>query len=119
MKKLFVGLFLLMFSAANAQDTATTVGQEIKEDAKAAGHGIKKGVKATGRAVGRGAKAAGRKTAEIASKGHSEIADKTFDGKVGPNGETVYINNKSKYYWVDKKGHRHYVEETELKDKQD
>ncbi|MDQ6814736.1 MAG: hypothetical protein M3040_13445, partial [Bacteroidota bacterium] len=87
-------------------------------DAKAAGHAIKKGVVATGRAVKNGASAAGKKTAELASKGQSKIVDKTYEGKAGPNGETVYINDESKYYWVDKKGRRHYVEESELKDKQ-
>ena len=118
MKKLLVGLFLLVFSAANAQEKDKTLGQEIKKDAKATGQAVKKGAKATGQAVENGANAAGKKTAELASKGHSAIVDKTFQGKVGPNGERIYINNKSKYYWVDKKGHRHYVAETELKDKE-
>ncbi|MCW3107664.1 MAG: hypothetical protein JWQ09_2170 [Segetibacter sp.] len=119
MKKVFVGLFILLFSVANAQEKDKSVGQEIKKDAKATGHAVKKGAKATGQAVEKGANAAGRKTAEIASKGKSKIVDKVYEGKAGPNGEAIYINSKSKYYWVDKKGHRHYVEETELKEKQD
>jgi hypothetical protein len=118
MKKLLVGLFLLFFAAVNAQDKDTTLGQTIKKDAKATGHAIKKGAEATGKAIKNGASAAGKKTAELASKGQSEVVDKTYEGKAGPNGETIYINNESKYYWVDKKGHRHYVEEAQLKDKQ-
>jgi hypothetical protein len=118
MKKVFVAFFLLTFSLANAQEEDKTVGQEIKKDAKATGHFIKKSAKATGRAVSKGASAAGKKTAEVASKGQSEIVDKTYEGKAGPGGETIYITNESKYYWVDKKGHRHYVEESELKVKQ-
>ncbi len=118
MKKLLIGFFLLSFSVANAQEKDSTFGQAVKKDAKAAGHAIKKGVVATGRAVKNGASAAGKKTAELASKGQSKIVDKTYEGKAGPNGETVYINDESKYYWVDKKGRRHYVEESELKDKQ-
>ena len=117
MKKLLVGLFLLIFSFANGQEDKT-VGQELKDDAKATGQFIKKGAKSTGRAVKKGASSVGKKTAEIASKGQSEIVDKTYEGKAGPNGETVYINNKSEYYWVDKKGKRHYVTENELTDKQ-
>jgi hypothetical protein len=35
----------------------------------------------------------------------------------GPNGETIYINDKSKYYYIDKKGHRQFVDESQLKDK--
>jgi hypothetical protein len=118
MKNLLVALFVLVFSIANAQEEKKTVGQEIKKDAKATGSFVKKGAKATGQTVKKGATAAGQKTAELASKGQSEVVDKTYEGKVGPNGETIYINNKSEYYWVDKKGKRHYVKESELKDKQ-
>lgn len=107
MKKVLVGLFALVFSVANAQEKDKTVGGEIKKDAKATGHAVKKG-----------ATAVGRKSSEIASKGKSRIVDKVYEGKAGPDGETIYINNKSKYYWVDKKGHRHFVTEAELKDKQ-
>src|SRR3978361_546298 len=37
----------------------------------------------------------GNKTAQIAVKGTSAIKDKKYDSKVGPNGETVYINKNS------------------------
>lgn len=100
---------VVFFSAANvhAQDT-TTLGQ-----------GIKKVAKKTGKAIKKGAKKAGDKTAELASKGSSAVIDKVYEGKEGPNGETIYINKESNYYWVDKKGHRHYVKEEELTDKED
>lgn len=102
------------FTAVNAQtDTSKTVGHEIKKGAKKTGHAVKKGAKATGHAVKKGA----QKTAEVGAKGFSKVVDKTYDGKVGPNGETVYINDKSEYYYVDKKGKRHYVAEAELKEK--
>lgn len=119
MKKVLVGFFILIVSVANAQQEDKTLGQEIKQDAKATGNFLKKGAKATGHAVKKGAKAVGKKTSEVASKGHSEVVDKTYDGKMGPNGEKVFINDKSEYYWVDKKGHRHYVKESELKEKED
>ncbi len=110
MKKL-IGIsafaFLISFSTvANAQQDSTTVGHEIKSDAKNAGQEIKEG-----------AKKVGHKTAEVASKGKSKITDQTYKDKVGPNGQTIYIDRHSRYYWVDKKGHRHYVTEVMLKDK--
>jgi hypothetical protein len=108
MKRIFVVLFLLVFSVANAQDSNKSVGK-----------GIKKGAKATGNAIGKGAKKVGNKTAEVASKGKSKIVDKKYEGKAGPNGEIIYIDQYSKYYWVDKKGHRHYVTEVQLKNKVD
>ena len=68
--------------------------------------------------VGKTVNKVGNKTAKIASKTTSSVVDKKYSGKVGPNGETVYINNKSKYYYVNGKGKRIFVTEAELKDKQ-
>ena len=113
MKKGFLictaALFMALFASVNAsaQDT-TTIG----EDLKSAG-------KKTGKVIKKGARKVGNKTAELASKGTSAVIDKVYEGKQGPDGQTIYINKKSEYYWVDKKGHRHYVIESELKDKED
>jgi hypothetical protein len=110
MKKVFVYLLITSIGFAtsvNAQDqTTTTTGQEIKKDAKKAGHAIKKGT----------TKAA-NKTAEYSVKGAAKAFDKTYEGKTGPNGEKIYITKDSRYYWVDKKGGRHFVTEDKLKDK--
>ena len=104
---LFAGV--LSFTTVSAQDKDTTnLGQDIKEVGKE-----------TGKVVKKGAKDVGDKTAELASKGKSGVVDKKYDGKQGPNGETIYINDKAKFYWIDKQGHRHYVTEAELKDKKE
>src|SRR4051812_38024743 len=91
-------------SVAYAQDQDETTG-----------HKIKKGAKKTGKAIGKGAKKAANKTAEYTVKGASKIADKKYEGKVAANGEKVYITGDNRYYWVDKKGGRHFVTEAELK----
>jgi hypothetical protein len=99
MKKL-IGIsilaMLLGFSSANAQDTTKKVTTKVKE----------------------GAVKAGNKTAELASKGKNAITDKVYKDKEGPNGETIYINKHSKYYWIDKKGHKVPISENELRSKQ-
>ena len=94
-----------------------TVGTAQAQDSTSVGQHLKKAASKTGKAIGKGAKAVGNKTAELASKGESGVVDKVYSGKVGPNGETIYINKKSKYYSVDKKGHRHYLTASQLKDK--
>lgn len=66
--------------------------------------------------VGRAINKVGNKTAELAVKGTSVVADKVYDGKVAPNGEKVYINKNSKYYYVNKKGKKVYVSKMKLKD---
>jgi hypothetical protein len=106
MKKAFIyllGFVLTITSTVYAQE------EEKKDD------GV---VKKTGRTIKKGAKKVGHKTAELGSKGFAKVVDRTYDGKVAPNGRTVYITEDSRYYWVDKKGARHYVKESQLKDKQ-
>ena len=61
----------------------------------------------------------GNKTAEIASKGAAQLTDKIYSGKVGPQGQTIYIDKNSKYFYIDSKGKRVFVKESELKDKVD
>jgi len=101
MKKIFGALLITLFlgytSNALAQDEDKSVRKEVKK----------------------GAKKVGNKTAEVASKGKAKVTDEKHKDKVGPNGETIYIDNHAKYYWVDKKGHRHYVTQSQLKTKID
>jgi hypothetical protein len=63
------------------------------------------------------AKKVGNKTAEIAVKGASAITDKTYKGKMGPNGQTIYIDNKSRYYYINAKGAKVYLPKSKLKNK--
>lgn len=109
-KNVFTYLVVLsigLFSTLNlhAQDTTSVE------------HKVAKGVKKTGNAISRTAKKVGNKTAEIAAKGKASVVDKVYEGKEGPKGQKIYIDNKSRYYWLDKKGHRRFVAESKLKDK--
>lgn len=78
-----------------AQQKKEKVGQVIKKDAKAVGN----------------------ETAELAVKGTSKIADKTYAGKVGPKGQTIYINRHAKYYYVSESGKKMYVTKAQLRNK--
>jgi hypothetical protein len=123
MKKFFglalVTLGLTIANSAVAQDKEeTSTTQEIKSETKKAAHKTAAGAKKVGKATAKGAKKVGNKSAEVASKGKAVVTDEIHKDKVGPNGETIYIDNHAKYYWVDKKGTRHYVTETELKVKE-
>lgn len=94
MKSLFVTAAMSLFIASSAVAQNSTV-QDVKK----------------------GAEKAGNKTAEVASKGASKVADKEYQDKVGPDGQTIYIDKHSKYYWVNSKGRKIYVEEASLKNK--
>ena len=86
---------LFVAAQSHAQTKDTTVGQKIGTTAKKVGH----------------------KTSNIAANTASHVVDKKYEGKCGPNGETVYINKNSHYYYVNKKGHRVYLKKSELMDK--
>ena len=111
MKNLFrtalfaAGLFAASTTFAQTHKD-TTFGQKVGTTAK-------KGWKATKKTASK----VGNKTAEVASKGASAVADKKYDEKVAPGGQTVYIDKNSAYYYVNKKGRHVYVKESLLVDK--
>lgn len=111
MKKLFKSAMfaasLFAVSASYAQTHKdTTLGQKVGTTAKKGWHATKKA-----------ASAVGNKTAEVASKGASAVADKKYAEKVGPQGQTIYIDKNSYYYYVNKKGRHIYVPKAKLVDK--
>jgi hypothetical protein len=67
--------------------------------------------------VKEGAKKTANKTAEVASKTAAKVADEKLKDKEGPDGQNVYVNGHGQYYWIDKKGHKIYLKESELKPK--
>jgi len=76
-----------------------TLGAQVKED------------------VGKAATKVGNKTEEVASKTKSAVVDNKYKDKVGPNGQTIYIDHDSKYYYVNKKGRKVYVAKSQLRNK--
>ena len=99
-KKFLSGLLTLAIAgtislSAQAQEKKKTVGQTIDKTATTVGH----------------------KTAEVAVKGTSKVADKTYKGKVAPDGTDVYIDGKNRKYYVNKKGGKVYLKSSQIMDK--
>ncbi|EHQ31117.1 hypothetical protein [Mucilaginibacter paludis] len=65
--------------------------------------------------VGKTINKIGNKTAEVAVKGASAVGDKKYDSKVGPGGQTIYINKHSRYYYVNGRGKKVYVSKSKLR----
>jgi len=107
-KKLIVGfLTLALFGGlsltVNAQEKKKTeVGKTLDK---------------TGKAIGKGAKSVGNKTAEVAVKGEAKVADKTWKGKMAPDGSNVYINAKNEKYYVNAKGAKIWLKPSEIKNR--
>lgn len=65
--------------------------------------------------VGTAINKAGNKTAQVAVSGASVVADKKYAAKVGPQGQTIYINKNDHYYYVNGRGRKVYVSKSRLK----
>ena len=96
--------FLGLCSPAIAQSKTEKAEQGVKKGATKAWDGTKKG-----------AKKAGNETAEVASKGKAKVTDKKSEQWVGPEGQTIYIDDGNKYYWINGKGKKIYLSESALK----
>lgn len=107
MKK-FLGIIVISLLGLSipsfAQSTAKKAENGVEKGAKKAWHGTKKG-----------AKAVGNKTAEVTKKGVARVTDKKSDQWTGPEGQTIYIDDLGKYYWINGKGKKIYVSESALK----
>src|SRR5215203_1989600 len=109
MKKIF-GIALIAVLGFSAPVFAQSTTEK-------AGNGVKKGASKAWSGTKKGAKAVGNKTAEVASKGKAKVTDKKSDEWIGPEGQTIYVDDGNKYYWVNGKGKRIYVSEAALRAK--
>jgi len=112
---LFIVAGIVITSQANAQSRDSSLGHKIGKTAKKVGHATSKAATDVGHATAKTATKVGHKTAEVAAKGDAAVIDKKYEGKVAPNGETVYYTDKDEYYYVNKSGHRVYLKKSELR----
>lgn len=104
--------YLLGFAAAVAV-SLSSINASAQEKKTEVGKAIQK----TGKAVEKGANAVGNKTAEVAVKGSAKVADKTWKGKMAPDGSNVYIDGKNRKYYVNKKGAKVYLKASEIRNR--
>lgn len=114
MKKI-IGAFIILGFLAVGQPAAA---QDTTNIAKKAWKGTKKGTKKAWKGTKKVAGKVGDETAETATKGKAKLTDKKSDEWVGPNGQDVYVDDGSKYYWINEKGGREFLTKEQLKAKQ-
>jgi len=107
MKK-FLGITIIALLGLSAPSFAQSTAQKAK-------NGVETGAKKAWHGTKKGAKAVGNKTAEVTKKGVARVTDKKSDEWVGPQGQTIYIDDGGKYYWINGKGKKIYVSESALK----
>ena len=69
--------------------------------------------------VNKAATKVGNKTEEVTVKGKSAVVDHRYKDKVGPHNEPVFIDHKSKYYYVNKKGRKIYITKAQIRNEKE
>jgi hypothetical protein len=115
MKKIFAMTVLAAFLGFALPSYAQQDTGKHENTVKKVEHGVSKGAKKTAKGVKKGAKKAGNETAELATKGKAKVTDKKSDEWVGPDGQTIYVDDGNKYYWINEKGGRVWVSREQLK----
>ncbi len=57
------------------------------------------------------------KTGKQKNRNASKTVDQPYSDRVGPEGQTVYIDKDAKYYYMNEKGERIYVSKSDLREK--
>jgi hypothetical protein len=58
----------------------------------------------------------GNDISEAAGNVGAEIKDKPYVDKVGPDGQRIYMDRHSKYYYIDSEGKKVFITKAEMKD---
>jgi hypothetical protein len=105
-----------------AREESREIRREAKEEANEVERDAEEGANAVEREVNdvnieKEAEEAGDAISEAAAKAAAAITDQKLDSKVGPNGQTVYVDEHAKYYYINKEGKRVFITKLQLKDK--
>jgi hypothetical protein len=116
-EKADVALYGLKTGQPAGEDSYRDEKAEIEEDARETRDDVKRETNEAADDVEEGAQSAGDKVSEGVNDAAAAIKDQKVKDKVGPGGETVYIDNDAKYYYINNNGDKVFITKLELKDK--
>ena len=104
-------------AAEDVEREAEETGAEIERESEQAEEEIEQDAERTESDLENAADETGNAISETAGKAAAEIDDRRHDTKVGPDGQTIYISDDDRCYYVNESGKRLYVAESQLKNK--
>lgn len=116
-EKADVALFGLKTNQPSGSDSYSDEKEELKEDAREARDEAKEEADEVSDDVEKETQSVGDKIDEGANDAAAAIKDQKVDDKVGPGGETVYLDEDAKYYYINDEGKKVFITKIELKDK--
>ena len=105
-EKADVELYGLKTNQPAGRDSYRDEQKELKEEARETEIEVEEKTQSAGDAIEEGAKDAA-----------AAITDKKLKNKVGPGGETAYIDDDGKYYYINNAGEKVFITKLQLKDK--
>lgn len=103
--------------AKEAREEVKEETREAKEELKEERREAKEDSKDTESDLEEGAEKLGDEISETAASGAAHIQDKVYVDKMGPDGQSIFINKHSKYYYINDEGKKVFVSKWQLKDK--
>ena len=96
---------------------ADEVGDDVEREADEVGDDVKREANEAEAEMKEEGDKVENKTKEVLKDVESDIKDEKVEGKESPSGETVYIDEKGKYYYIDNAGNKVFIAKELLKDK--
>ena len=106
-------------AADEVADETEEAGDEIEREAEETADDADRATEETESDVERAADKVGDGISEGVNDAASAIKDQKVKDKVGPGGETAYIDDDGKYYYINNEGDKIFITELQLKDKPD
>jgi hypothetical protein len=116
-KKSEIEIYGLKTGSDSYNKDVDKAADKVEKDAEKAGDKVEHKAEHAKNDVERAAEKTGDAVSETASKAAAEIDDKRLDGKVGPDGQVIYVGDDSRYYYINNEGNKVFITEVELKDK--
>ncbi len=118
-EKADVALYGLKTGQPAGSDSYRVEKSEMKKDVQEAKEDVRRDANEAAEEVKEETQSAGDKISEGVNDAAAAIKDQKVKDKVGPGGETVYINEEAKYYYVNNQGDKVFITKLQLKDKPD
>jgi hypothetical protein len=116
-EKADVQLYGLKTNQPAGRDSYRDEKQAVKEDAEEAKEDVRRETNEAANAAEEKAQSAGDKISEGVNDAAAAIKDEKIKDKVGPGGETVYVNEDGKYYYINNKGNKVFITKLQLEDR--
>jgi hypothetical protein len=116
-EKADIALYGLKSGQPAGEDSYRDEKQAMEEDAEETREDIKREANEADEDIDRKTQSAGDKVSEGVNDAAAAIKDEKLNHKVGPGGETVYLNDEGKYYYINNEGDQVFITELQLKDK--